>query len=64
MRKAVFDIENYTVREAPTGGWLVYPRGAKFNEDQPISRHEDRQGAIDAVRRYIAADVRRRRPAA
>ena len=56
-RKAVIEVDKYTVKEGPTGGWSVSIIGAVA----PISIHDDRASAIAAARRYVASDERRAR---
>jgi hypothetical protein len=45
MRKAVIEIGNYTVKEAPNGGWRIFEAG------EVISIHADKAGAIAAAKR-------------
>jgi hypothetical protein len=55
IRKAVLEINGYVVKEAPTGGWRVF----WFDNDDPISIHDDKTAAVAATKRYVAGDKRR-----
>lgn len=55
MRKAIYEVGIYTVREGPNGGWRVFVTGA----EQPISQHDTQPEADAAAKRYVAADARR-----
>jgi hypothetical protein len=69
MRKAVIEIGNYVVAEAPTGGWRVFPSLAwhrchhGVNAVAPISSHSHKQDAVAAAKQYSAGDERRARSA-
>jgi hypothetical protein len=52
VRKAVFTVGHYTIKEGPTGGWRVYVVGSS----QPLSIHETSTDAKIAAGHYAAAD--------
>ncbi len=58
MRKMVFKIGSYTVKEGPTGGWLVLTGGQLISQGaEVVGRHDDKDQAIAAARRYQQADA-------
>lgn len=60
MHKAVIEIGNYTVKEAPTGGWRVLTGGQLIERGaEVVSVHERRADAIAAAKQAHAFDVRR-----
>jgi hypothetical protein len=53
-QKAIFPVGDYTVREAPTGGYLLYRTTGQpldLNVHEPISIHSTRDEAIEAAKR-------------
>ena len=58
-QKTVFEIGKYTVKEGPTGGWLVLVGGQLISQGaEVVSRHENKAEALAAAKRYQEKGVK------